>query len=61
MQDIPQYGPRSGRGTLGEQYLMGIFPSHKTETQVNGPLRLVKCHGGKECWGLLQFWNIIMI
>ena len=40
---------------LGEQYLTGIFPKNNaTESLTKGPLRLVKCHGGKECCGLLQ-------
>ena len=40
---------------LGEQYLTGIFPKNNaTESLIKGPLRLVKCYGGKECCGLLQ-------
>jgi len=39
---------------LGEQYLTGIFPSHKAETLAKGPLRLMKCHGGENVCGLLQ-------
>ena len=39
---------------LGEQYLTGIFPSHKDETLAKGPLKLVKCHGGENVCGLLQ-------
>ena len=40
---------------LGEQYLTGIFPKNNaTESLIKGPLRLMKCHGGKECCGLLQ-------
>ena len=40
---------------LGGQYLTGIFPKNNaTESLIKGPLRLMKCHGGKECCGLLQ-------
>ncbi len=40
---------------LGGQYLTGIFPKNNpNESLTKGPLRLVKCHGGKECCGLLQ-------
>ena len=40
---------------LGEHYLTGIFPKNNpNESLTKGPLRLMKCHGGKECCGLLQ-------
>lgn len=40
---------------LGEQYLTGVFPHHKAADALSkGPLRLVKCHGGKDSCGLLQ-------
>ena len=40
---------------LGEQYLTGVFPKSKQENKLTkGPLRLVKCHGGKDTCGLLQ-------
>lgn len=40
---------------LGEQYLTGVFPKVKNETNLTkGPLRLVKCHGGENSCGLLQ-------
>lgn len=40
---------------LGEQYLTGIFPHHKTEDEITcGPLRVIKCHGGDDVCGLLQ-------
>ena len=40
---------------LGVQYLTGIFPKNDDAgTLTKGPLRLVKCYGGKECCGLLQ-------
>lgn len=40
---------------LGEQYLTGVFPKIKNEKNLTkGPLRLVKCHGGENCCGLLQ-------
>jgi len=40
---------------LGEQYLTGVFPRRETgSTLTKGPLRLVKCHGGKDVCGLLQ-------
>jgi len=40
---------------LGEQYLTGVFPRGETKnTLTKGPLRLVKCHGGKDVCGLLQ-------
>src|SRR5262249_25157997 len=41
---------------LGEQYLTGVFPSHKLSTLTKGPLQLVKCFGDdprKSC-GLVQ-------
>ena len=40
---------------LGEQYLTGVFPHDRTETEISsGPLRLVKCHGDNSVCGLLQ-------
>jgi len=39
---------------LGEQMLTGVFPREKGENITTGPLRLVKCMGGKEACGLLQ-------
>jgi len=41
---------------LGSQYLTGVFPRSKDEEIGQGPLELVKCHGGdldKTC-GLVQ-------
>ena len=43
---------------VGVQYLTGIFPkNNETATLTKGPLRLVKCHGGDDCCGLLQLEN----
>lgn len=39
---------------LGEQMLTGVFPHGKENKVTVGPLRLVKCVGGKETCGLLQ-------
>lgn len=39
---------------LGEQYLTGVFPKARQDSLTHGPLRLVKCHGGGNCCGLLQ-------
>jgi hypothetical protein len=39
---------------LGEQMLTGVFPREKGAAITKGPLRLVKCFGGKEVCGLLQ-------
>ena len=40
---------------LGIQYLTGCFPmTIASQTLTNGPLRLVKCHGGPDGCGLLQ-------
>lgn len=39
---------------LGYQYMTGVFPKDKASRGLTqGPLRLVKCHGGDAC-GLLQ-------
>jgi NDP-4-keto-2,6-dideoxyhexose 3-C-methyltransferase len=40
---------------LGQQYLTGVFPREKSAPALtNGPLGLVKCHGGNDVCGLLQ-------
>ncbi|MDB4990639.1 MAG: NDP-hexose 3-C-methyltransferase TylCIII [Myxococcaceae bacterium] len=39
---------------LGEQALTGIFPRSPEATVTTGPLRLLRCHGGREHCGLLQ-------
>jgi NDP-4-keto-2,6-dideoxyhexose 3-C-methyltransferase len=39
---------------LGTQALTGVFPKTKTQAVTAGPLRLVKCMGGKDACGLLQ-------
>jgi NDP-4-keto-2,6-dideoxyhexose 3-C-methyltransferase len=39
---------------LGQQALTGVFPASKSQAVTKGPLRLVKCSGGKEACGLLQ-------
>jgi NDP-4-keto-2,6-dideoxyhexose 3-C-methyltransferase len=40
---------------LDEQYLTGVFPKIKFDSNLTkGPLRLVKCHGDEHCCGLLQ-------
>ncbi len=39
---------------LGEQTLTGVFPKNVNAEITRGPLHLVKCHGQKECCGLLQ-------
>jgi NDP-4-keto-2,6-dideoxyhexose 3-C-methyltransferase len=39
---------------LGVQALTGIFPKTRAQSVTSGPLRLVKCSGGREVCGLLQ-------
>jgi hypothetical protein len=39
---------------LGRQTLTGVFPKSSAQVVTAGPLRLVKCTGGKEICGLLQ-------
>lgn len=39
---------------LGTQALTGVFPKSRTQSITAGPLKLVKCVGGKEACGLLQ-------
>ena len=40
---------------LGQQHLTGVFPREKSASAITqGPLRLVKCHGGSDVCGLLQ-------
>lgn len=39
---------------LGEQMLTGVFPRQKGADITAGPLRLVKCTGGRQVCGLLQ-------
>ena len=40
---------------LGNQYLTGVFPKMVMKDSLTmGPLRLVKCHEGKDACGLLQ-------
>ncbi|KAB2917446.1 MAG: class I SAM-dependent methyltransferase [Hyphomicrobiaceae bacterium] len=39
---------------LGEQALTGVFPARRDQKITAGPLRLVKCSGGKDVCGLLQ-------
>jgi hypothetical protein len=40
---------------LGNQYLTGVFPRMVMKDSLTmGPLRLVKCHDGKDACGLLQ-------
>src|SRR5580700_7579478 len=39
---------------LGYQALTGVFPKERGLEVTSGPLRLVKCHGGKDSCGLTQ-------
>src|SRR5580700_509745 len=39
---------------LGYQALTGVFPSERGMEVTSGPMRLVKCHGGKQACGLVQ-------
>ena len=39
---------------LGEQVLTGVFPKSREQKITSGPLRLLKCSGGREACGLLQ-------